>query len=271
MKVVTGFGICALLLWMPLTGSAQQNADGIDPEALIEQIVNVEKSQRDLVRDVTFDVELLSGKNDKKNGFQEESRFVMKVFLKYLDDTTLLHQDFLEYYEKGELQSQKKCEEKANEKREKDIKRKAKNVSHPMLLPFYPESREFYDITYEGVTEEQIDGYTCHLFTVRSHLEEDGYINGEFFFEANDFHLVRADFSPAKLTKSLMFKLKVLDMSIRYAPTDEGFWLPRQFEIQGKGKAAFLFGVNFAAVQYFRNPQINTNLPDELFEVDEDE
>ncbi|MBU8933810.1 MAG: hypothetical protein KOO62_07365 [candidate division Zixibacteria bacterium] len=271
MKVVLYLGIWVALLWLSPTGAAQQRTDGIDPEALIEQIVHVEEGQREQVRDIVFDVELLSGKHDKNKGFQEESRFVMKVFLKFQTDTTWFHQEFLEFYDKGKLQSPKKCAEKAKEKIEKDHKRKARNVSHPMLLPFYPESREFYDIKYEGVTEDKIDGYVCHHFTVHSKLEEDNYIHGDFFFEAEDFHLVRADFRPAKLTRSMMFKLKTLNMSIRYAPTDEGFWLPRQFDIQGKGKAAFLFGVNFAAIQYFRNPRINTNLSDEIFEANEDE
>ena len=60
-------------------------------------------------------------------------------------------------------------------------------------------------------------------------------------------------------------------MSVSYGPTEEGFWLPQQFDISGKGKAIMFIGVNFAGKEYFRNPQINTGIPDDMFEVKEDE
>jgi hypothetical protein len=64
-----------------------------------------------------------------------------------------------------------------------------------------------------------------------------------------------------------MFKLNELNMSLTYEPTIEGFWLPRQFEIVGKGKAALLIGVSFAGREYYRNPIVNSPIADSLFEV----
>ena len=96
------------------------------------------------------------------------------------------------------------------------------------------------------------------------------FINGDFYFEAGSFHLVRVDFSPAKLVKKAMFKLKELHMKLFYGLTPEGYWLPREFNIKGKGKAAFFFGVNISGRESYRNPIINSGIDDKIFEVIDD-
>ena len=136
-----------------------------------------------------------------------------------------------------------------------------------MLEPFTGENREIYEINYLGVVDDIEDNFICHHFRVTSKEEEDTYINGDYYFEAESFHLVRVDFSPAKLVKKAMFKLKDMKMSIIYGPTPEGYWLPRQFDIKGKGKAMFFIGVNFSGTEYYRNPVINSGIADEIFEV----
>ena len=150
---------------------------------------------------------------------------------------------------------------------EKRQKRKARDISHPMVRPFYKERRPLYDISYQGVAEERIDDRVCHHFRVTAKQPADSLINGDYYFEAETFHLVRVDFSPSKLVKKLMFKLNELNMSLLYGPDTEGYWLPRQFDVQGKGKAAFFIGVNFAGTEYYRNPVVNSGLDDSIFEV----
>ncbi len=261
--------IIAILIFSSM--AIAQQGTGIDPEALIEQILIVENRQYQQINDIVFDAELLLGKYDKKKGFEEKERFIKKVYMKYLPDTILYAEEYLEYYESGEKKDHKKCKEKGREQVEKSKKRKSKNISTPMLKPFYPEEREFYEITYKGVADEKIDDKFCHYFTVESQVENEDFINGDYYFEAESFNLVRVDFMPAKLPGGLMFKMKNLHLSVRYGPTSEGFWLPLQFDIRGKGKAIMFIGVNFAGVEYFRNPQINTGLSDEIFEEKENE
>ena len=96
-------------------------------------------------------------------------------------------------------------------------------------------------------------------------------INGDFYFETETFHLARLDFSPAKLGGNMMFKMKRLEMTLICGPTEDGYWLPRRFDLTGKGKAILIVGVKFAGAEYYRNPRINTGLSDELFEVDNGE
>ncbi len=256
-----------LILAITLTAaslSAQDEIQRIDKYALIDQILLVDARQRDQLEDVVMEAEYLEGKMEDDE-FKQESRYIKKIYIKFLEDTALFHEEYIEYYKEGELKSEKERDKKAREKLEKNRKRKTRNVSYPMLKPFYPENREDYEIRYNDV--EEVGNYTCYHFTVKSLVEDDEHINGDYFFETDGFHLVRVDFEPAKLVKKTMFKLNQLDMSIHYGPTADDFWLPRQFDIAGKGKAAFLFGVNFAGIEYYRNPEVNVGLEEKLFEV----
>jgi len=256
-----------LLLTVPVVVplAAQEN-EGIDPEALIERILAVYHEQRAMVSDVTFDATYIEGKMEDKEGFVEKERFDKKIYLKYLPDTALYHEDFLAYYKDGELQEDKELQKAAQERIEKKEKRKAYDISYPMLKPFFPDQRQFYDIRYDGVAAEVIEDQVCHKFTVTAKEKLEGLIEGSYYFEAESFHLLRVDFKPAKLVKKMMFKLNQLDMSLLYGETADGVWLPQRFEVNGKGKAALFIGVSFAGREYYRNPIINSNLPDSLFQ-----
>lgn len=246
-------------------GTLAQTDNGIDPEALIDRILMVEQRQCDALSDVVYDAEYIEGE-EKDGEFKEKERFVKKIYVKYLPDTALFHENYLEYYKDGELKSDKDLDKESGKRKEEKRKRNTKDVSFSMLEPFHQDQREFYDIKYIGVTDDQIEGYICHHFRVSSLEEVDDRINGDFYFEAESFNLVRVDFSPAKLVKKMMFKLKSMDMSITYGPTEDGFWLPRQFDITGKGKAMFFIGVKFAGTEYYRNPVINGGIDEEMFE-----
>jgi len=244
--------------------SRAQSNKGIDPEALIERILAVDSTQRAQRSDVIFDAELLEGEM-KKDGFKQKERLLKKVYIKYLPDTALFREDFLEYYKDGELQSKKDLEKKGRKKEEEKRKRKARNAAFPVIEPFYPENRHLHKIEYEGLAKNHIENYICHEFKVTAIEESDSLINGTYYFEADGFNLVRVDFSPAKLPRGMMFKLKKLDMTAIYAPTPNGIWLPSEFRLVGKGKAAFFFGVNIAFQEYYTNPIVNPGLDDDPF------
>ncbi|MBU0982795.1 MAG: hypothetical protein KKA42_02925 [candidate division Zixibacteria bacterium] len=254
----------ALLLQV---GATAQDFDGIEPESLIERILATDAEQRAKLHDVVFETELIEYEDGDDGDRGEKARFVKKVYVKYLADTAWFHEEYLEYYKEGEKQSDKDLQSEAKERREKKEKRKARDISHPMLRPFYPERRDLYDIVYKGVASEKIEGYSCHHFRVDAREESDSLIAGDFYFEAETFHLVRVDFSPAKLVKKTMFKLKQLDMSLTCRPSAYGFWLPAEFDVVGKGKAALFIGVSFNMTEYFTNPVINHGIDDSLFEV----
>jgi hypothetical protein len=245
-------------------------ASGIDPEALIERILAVEAKQRSEITDVILDAENIQGKRESDGNLTEEKRFVKKIYIKYLPDTTWYQEGYLEYYKNGELQNPEERDKEAAKQIEKERKRKTSDISYPVLSPFYPEQRGQYEITYEGVAADRIDEYVCHHFRVNSKEAESDYINGDYYFEAESFHLVKVDFSPAKLVRKTMFKLNRLNMSIRYRPTPEGWWLPRRFDVEGKGKRAFFMGIRFAATEYYSNPQINTGIQAKVFEDNND-
>lgn len=262
---ITLLVICVIACCMFAAVPAQTD-NGIDPEALIERILTVDERQRQEITDVVFDAEYIEGE-EKDGEFKEKVRFVKKIYVKYLADTALFYEDYLEYYKDGKLKEDKDCAKEAKDRREKKRKRKTKDVSFSMLDPFRAENREFYDIEYQGITDDRVEGYMCHHFRVTALEESDTHINGDFFFDAESFNLVRVEFEPAKLTKKMMFRLKEMNMTIVYGATEDGYWLPRQFDVQGKGKAMFFFGVKIAGTEYYRNPVINGGIDETIFEV----
>lgn len=250
-----------------LAAASVQADDGIDPEALIQRLLSVDQKQLQRIQDVVYDAEYIEGE-EEDGEFKEKVRFIKKIYVRYLPDTALYFEEYLEYYKDGELKSEKDRDKEAAKRKEDKQKRKTKDVSFSMLGPFQPENRQYYDVEYVGVAEDMIEGYLCHHFQVISTEEVDDRINGDYYFDAESFNLVRVDFSPAKLVKKAMFKLKEMNMSITYGPDGDGFWLPRQFDIEGKGKAMFFIGVKFSGTEYYRNPVINSGIDDQIFEED---
>lgn len=241
-----------------------------DSEAIIEQVLKAEKNQMDTIKTISYDAEYIEGEY-KDEGFKEKIRFIKKVYVKYLPDTSLMYEKYLEFYKDGKLQDPKKMAKEAKERIEKKQKRKAKDISFSMLEPFYPENRELYDISYIGIDNEEVEGVSCYHFKVNAKEEDDKLINGDFYFDVNTFFPVKVDFSPAKLVKKMMFKLNDMKLSIRYGYSPDSVWLPNQFDISGKGKAMFFIGVKFAGTEYYRNAVINSPETEKIFEDLKDE
>ncbi len=243
---------------------------GIDPEALIDQILVIDGKQRAEISDLTLDAEYIGGQPQKDGSVKEKKRFLKKVYIKYLPDTTWYREEYLECYRDSQMLNPEECRKAGIEQIENNRKRHICDISYNVLHPFYPESRGDYDILYRGVASDRVDGYVCHHFRVECRGEPPDGINGDYYFEAESFHLVRVDFTPVKLVRRMMFKLSRLDMSIRYGPNPDGWWLPRQLDVEGRGKSTFIFGVKFVATEYFRHPEVNSGLSDEIFEVNHD-
>ncbi|MFZ5980358.1 MAG: hypothetical protein ACOYVF_06970 [Candidatus Zixiibacteriota bacterium] len=269
MSKITTMVLTALILALDLSAAAKEN-DNIDPQALIQRILAVEQEQRREISDIVLDAEYVEGE-ETDDGFKEKVRFTKKIYLKILEDTALFREDYLAYYKDGKLQKDEDRKKEEADRKDKKQKRRNMDISYSMLKPFYPENSDRYEIVYLGLSEEKVEGYICHQFRVTAREEEEGLINGEFYFEAGSFHLVRVDFSPAKLVKKTMFKFKELNMKLIYGPAPEGYWLPREFDIKGKAKAAFFFGVNISGRENYRNPVINGGIDDKLFEVNDDQ
>jgi hypothetical protein len=264
---VCGILSAALALCFSALTVSAQDAGGIDPEALITRILSVDKAEREQVKDVTFDAEYVEREKAGESETKEKIRFEKAVYIKYFADTAWYAEKYLAYYLDSVKQSEDDLRSEAADRIDKKARRNARDISFPMLKPFSSPQRSLYDIQYVGVAEQRIDNLVCHQFRVTAKEPSDSLINGDYYFEAENFHLVRVDFTPSQLVRKMMFKLKSLDMSITYGPTADGIWLPQQFDIRGKGKAALFIGVEFAGSEYYRNPRINTGLKDSLFEV----
>ena len=261
-----------LVLSLLLTSVAvmAQEESALEPDAIIQKILAVEAKQRAEIQTVTFDAEYIERESNGNGGYDEKLRLEKKIRLKYLPDTVWYNEEYLKYFRNGLARPDKECDEVADERKDKKKRRGSRDISWPMLLPFKPESRGTYSVTYLGVNDSAVSDFVCHHFKVNSTTEDEDKINGDYYFDAASFQLIRAEFSPAKLGGNLLFKMDKLQMSLSYAPTPEGLWLPKAFEISGKGKAAFFIDVDWQGTEYFHNPQINTGLSDELFKSGQD-
>ena len=141
-----------------------------------------------------------------------------RIYVKYFADTAWYHEDFLQYYNDGKLQSADDLKKEAADRKEKKRRRGALDISYPMLRPFWANHRALYNVEYKGMTAEQIDGHSCHHFTVTAKEPSDSLINGDYYFEAVGFHLAKVDFSPSKLVRRTMFKMSEFKMSLMYTP-----------------------------------------------------
>ena len=258
------------LLLCIVSSQAQEPASGIDPEALIQQILQVDADQHARLHDAVFDAEYVEGETKGDGRFEEKIRFMKRISIKYLPDTAWFHEQYVQYYDKGKLKSDEDCRKAAKERLEKKKRRGAMDISYPMVRPFTPRHRPLYTITYQGIASDKIGEYTCHQFNVTANDPADSLINGDYYFESDGFHLVRVDFSPSKLVKRSMFKMNEMKMSLTFGPSVESFWLPQTFQIQMRAKAMWVIGIKVSGTEEYRNAQVNTGVDDKLFEVTDD-
>ena len=110
--------ICLTTVISALTLSTLAQDNGIDPEVLIDLILQVETGQRNQLDDLTFDAVLSEG-DRKGDSLVVKSHFTKKIFVKYVNDTAWFHEDYLEYYQEGQKKSDKDCVKEAKKKKEK--------------------------------------------------------------------------------------------------------------------------------------------------------
>ncbi len=242
-----------------LAGSSfSQQETAIDPDAIIQKVVEVEARQRAEIRDVIFDAEFIELEKDDNGEMKEKMRLEKTVTLTFKNDSVFYDETFNAYYKNGKLMSEDELTKIAKVMTEKKKKRGSLDIFYSILSPFYDQNKQDYSITYLGVHDSTISDYLCHKFKVESLTEDKKAINGEYYFDADSFHLVRVDFTPAKKRGNFFFKMKKLEMSMMFAPNSDGYWFQTRFDFTGQGKAMFFIGVSWTGTEYFRNPRVNT-------------
>ena len=257
---------CSKLLAVSLTiiftllagSSFSQQETAIDPDAIIQKVVEVEARQRAELKDEIFDAKYIELEKDDNGEMKEKIRLEKTVTLTFKNDSVFYDETFNAYYKNGELMSEDELAKIAKEKTEKKKQRGSRDISYRILSPFYDKNKEAYNITYLGVYDTTVGDYLCHKFEVESLTEDKKAVNGEYYFDADSFQLVRVDFAPANKEGNFFFKMNKLEMSMMFAPDADGYWFPTRFDIAGQGKAMFFIGVSWAGTEYFRNPKVNT-------------
>jgi len=264
------FTLLGLVLLSGNVLSQEPTTAGIDPEALINQILQVDGEQQARLKDAAFDATYVEGETKDDGRYEEKLRFMKRISIKYFPDTAWFHEQYIQYYKDGKLKSDEDCRKAAEERIEKKRRRGAMDISYPMIRPFTQRHRALYTITYQGIVPEKIENYICHKFRVDAIEPADSLINGDYYFESDGFHLVRVDFSPSKLVKRSMFKMNQMNMSLTFEKSVGDFWLPAKFQIQMRAKAMWVIGIKVSGTEEYRNAVVNSGIDDQLFEVHDD-
>jgi hypothetical protein len=263
MKRIAALIILLLPLAFVVTSRAETAAD-----SLIARILEVDSMQREAVKDLVLDAKYVEIDSSDNGETKEKVRLMKKISIKYLADTALYHEEYLQFFDEGKLKDEKDLKNEAKERKEKKRRRGALDISYPMLRPFDTKHRELYTIEYKGVAPNKIDGQTCQQFTITAKTPTDSLINGDYYFETEGLHLVRVDFSPSKLVKRSMFKMSEFNMSLSYKPNESNYWLPAKFHIQFKAKAMWMIGIKVNGTEDYTNPVVNSGVADSVFDSD---
>lgn len=239
-------------------------ASAITIEDLIDNVLTVRQMQIDAVDDMVFNAEQYEKETDKDGKIKETKKLIKTVFVKRINDKWVVKEDFEEYYLNGQKQDAKALADEVKEYHKNKKRRGNRDLTYDLLAPLLDEHQAMYRFELNPVVAS-IDGFDCYQLGATTAADIDTLLNYTYYIDTATYHLVRANFVPARLTDNFFFKLKEFDLVMTFEPLDDSIWLPYRFKITGQGKAMLFIGVNFEAEEIFLNPRINVGLADSLF------
>jgi hypothetical protein len=232
---------------------------------IVSRVLDNYKNQMERINDISYDVVSYDKRTDGDGKVKTTKKYIKKIRLEKGPDGKFHSNEMIyEYYIDGVKQDSADLSKLVAERAEKKKKRGGQDIDYDMTKPLKPENGGIYEIKYEGLSENQIDGYDCYRVRAMARdndnnkISLDTLIDAFYYIDTVSYNIVRVEFQPARLVSKLMFKLRALDMSISYEPYDSTLWLPRQFKIKGRGKAALFVGVYFEGEEVYSNPVINS-------------
>jgi hypothetical protein len=249
------------LVFLSTSSFGNENGD-----LIIRQIKQSYAKQAERLHDLTVEAEVIKGEPEDES---DNTHIFKTIYLKYLPDTTLVHQQFTRIVKNGEELTGEKLEKAIEDELEEARKRKGQGLQAPMLRPFTPRGDSLYTLHYVGLGVDPESNRDCYLVRATPTKDEKQLIRGLFFFDTTSLLVQRIEFSPAKMPSNLAFRLTKLDLTLTYEPSGDSIAIPEHIEIFGKAKAAFLFGITIRITEYYRNAVINSELSDSLFTGDE--
>jgi len=217
-------------------------------DALIDSVLAAREIQDRAITDITLDSRLIEKRTDSDGNPKEIKEYDKEIFIKKIDDSLHIYEQYLSYTKNGEPQPGDKLVEENKKKKEEKAKRGSQDLTYDLFKPFRPEHRPLYNFQFSDDSIEQVNGYYCFVIRALPREESDSLIDATYYIDSETFQPVRVEFTPARLVKQLMFKLKSFRMSMTYQPYNDSIWLPEKFTLHGEGKAALLFNVFFRYV-----------------------
>jgi hypothetical protein len=244
-----------------LPGYAWCQEKQLDIEEVIAGACERDSIRRAEVGDLTMLAESYSRKLTGDGEVKEEKKFFKNYYFK----DSLFKVEFLEYYLEDELQDEKELEKQIAEAIERRKKGRSRDASINPIEPFYPENRQHYRFSMPGIEKQH--GCICYHIVAECLVEDENLFEGDYWFEVNWLNLAHTEFRPAKMPS----KIKQMDMTMSYAPVEEGYWLPVGFHLRGRGKVLVFIKFNFEVEEKYSKHKINVGLADDFFAEDNNE
>jgi hypothetical protein len=140
-------------------------------------------------------------------------------------------------------------------------KMKKNSKSREMKMPLTKEGEGMYEYQLSGDgTQNDVNVW---IVDFNSKEEEDGYINGKGYISKDGFNIVRAEFTPAKLSSVI----QDIDMSMNYSEI-QGYWFPAEFKMDLTIKLSFLYYKRIIVEETYSEYKFNNGIEDSFFETD---
>jgi|WetSurMetagenome_2_1015567.scaffolds.fasta_scaffold369922_2 hypothetical protein len=244
-----------IILLLTCCGAGPVAAQGLTLDQIVDGAYHRDSTDRANIVDWKATSETFSRRLNDDSTVKEEKKFLKTYFIK----DSLCAEQFQEYYLDGKKQDEKSLESEARDSAKARRKGRSRDLSANPIKPFYPNLRREYDFTLAG--SETKDGYACYHVGATGKIKDQNRIDGDFWFETDSLRLVQADFHPSKLPTAI----KYLNMTMIYAPTSQGNWLPARFHLSGFGRVLLFIKFRFSVDETYSNHAVNIGLTDEIF------
>ncbi len=253
----------SLILVAAVSVSAQ-TGDSARLDSIINKVIAVRDAEIAKINDLKMDAVSYEKREDGDGNVKETKKYVKTVFLKKGEDGKYIYgEEYTGYFVDGVRQDDKQLPKVAEERADRKKKRGGKDIAFDIVSILRPETRKYYNVTYDGLSPKPIDDFPCYVIravadTVHTAADIlDTLVNITYYIDTASYHVVRAEFAPASLISRFMFKMSELDMSLDYEPYDETIWVSRRFHIKGRAKAMYFMGIYFEGEEVYSNPVVN--------------
>lgn len=228
----------------------------VPPEEIsLDEIIERVKTQQsrivEEIEDAVFLAEAIYRERKKNSELEKELLVKKNVYMRRGGGR---HEEYL-----GITRNGSELYGKELEKEIKDWRKKSRRQQETKM-PLTPEGEGTYD--YHLIGSGAWNDREVWVVEFRAKQQRDGYINGKGYVSKDTFNIVRAEFSPAKISRVI----EDMKMALTYSEV-QGYWMPALFQMSMRIKVGFLVDFFYREItieEKYTGYQFNNQLMGEI-------